>query len=46
MLKDKKKEFCERCQKHTLHTFEEDALEISSYCHECKLKKTVVKTFF
>ena len=41
-----KKEYCKKCKKETMHTLREDALEISSHCHDCNLKQETLKTFF
>ncbi|QTL48126.1 hypothetical protein J5Z55_18875 [Priestia aryabhattai] len=41
-----KKEYCKKCRKETMHTLREDALEISSHCHECNRQQEIIKTFF
>ncbi|WP_170292710.1 hypothetical protein [Metabacillus idriensis] len=46
MIETKLTRYCENCQKETLHTITEDALEINYHCSVCERDKNEIKTFF
>lgn len=46
MLEIEKEQYCEYCEKLTLHILKEDALEIDMECKQCHHTVTIIKTMF